>query len=81
MSRCRSCGAPVEWAETLGGKAIPLDLEERPDGNLRVVEVTRRGAPIVAYLSKEALGHPAAGRRVTHFATCPNAASHRKADR
>lgn len=27
MSRCRSCGAPIIWARTLRGKAIPLDAE------------------------------------------------------
>ena len=25
MSRCRSCEAPIVWARTVAGKAIPLD--------------------------------------------------------
>lgn len=27
MNRCRSCDAPIVWARTLAGKAIPVDWE------------------------------------------------------
>lgn len=69
MSSCRSCGAPIEWARTPKGKRIPLDVEPRPDGNLAFVAgelVNAAGLP------------PEVERRVSHFATCPNAAQHRR---
>jgi len=66
-SVCRSCGAPIEWAITVNGRRIPLDLGEHEGGNLEV----RAG---VAY---NLLPPPPRARRA-HFATCPNADRHRK---
>lgn len=73
MSRCRSCGAEVEWAVTSKGKRIPLDVGTRDDGNLRVMASLFPGeATTVQYVP------PGDGDRVSHFATCPNAEEHRR---
>jgi hypothetical protein len=76
MARCRSCGAPILWAVTeASGKRIPLDAEEDgaakevPDGNLLIVD-TRAGTPVVRVT--------AVGQHLSHFATCPQASTHRK---
>ena len=74
MSTCRSCGDEIEWAFTRNDKRIPLDVGTRAGGNLRVVSgrASEFGmTPIVEYV-------PAGeGDRVSHFATCENAAQHR----
>lgn len=88
-SECRSCHAPVRWAvhETTG-RRMPLDCEPVPDGKVVVVEWhdtnPDTGArytyplPIVG-VGKKAITRAASEYRYTsHFATCPNAARHRK---
>lgn len=64
--RCRSCGAPIIWASTERGKAMPVDAQTTLDGNL----VLDAGIARV-------VGH-GAGQYVSHFATCANAAQHRR---
>ncbi|QVL32326.1 hypothetical protein KIH39_26425 [Telmatocola sphagniphila] len=72
---CASCGAKMLWSTTKSGRSMPLDTEPaatgnillHPDGTCEVVpsaelEAKRNETPL--YLS--------------HFATCPGAASHRK---
>jgi hypothetical protein len=64
---CKGCGAPMIWAETEDGKAIPLDPS----------------APVYRVLSHDASGTPKVklvpledGERevmVSHFKTCPKA--------
>lgn len=75
MSRCRSCGAEIIWARTAGkGKLIPLDAEpaERPNGLFKLMHVGGPDEPPTAFI--------ASGEEVylSHFATCPNAAEHRR---
>lgn len=77
------------WAETEAkpdkpGRKIPIDADpENPgyplivaDGNLVFTGQTCGDGrtPIVRYVPKNTIG-----RHVTHFATCPNSAKHRKA--
>ena len=69
-SRCKSCGAPIEWALTVKGSRIPLDPGSTPDGNINV------GPDGVAHVVE-----PGQGVRISHFATCPNARQHRRRDR
>lgn len=57
---CRSCGAPIEWAETLRGKRMPFDapiLVLRTQGSV----LEERG--VVEFVD---------GDR-NHFVTCPQA--------
>jgi hypothetical protein len=69
VSNCRSCGAEIEWAVTPNDKPIPLDTGVRADGNIRL-DVRLDGSRVAIIDSTN-------GDRVSHFATCPNAASHR----
>lgn len=58
-----------------GGKAIPLDIGTRTDGNLTVVgqtSTTRGVSPVVRSVAK------GEGDRVTHYATCPGAKAFRR---
>lgn len=78
MSTCRSCNAEIRWERTAAGKRIPLDPEPVPDGNLFIggdgLVRSYHGLPLGVGLEDE----PA--RYVTHFATCPNSAEHRRRD-
>ncbi|HKZ73137.1 MAG TPA: hypothetical protein VJ011_03680 [Steroidobacteraceae bacterium] len=69
---CRSCKAPIRWAKTAAGKAIPLDREPTADGTIEIAQ-DGRAAVLGGSVPRE-------GRTLyrSHFATCPNAASHRK---
>lgn len=67
VSHCSSCGAPIEWVVTVKGRKMPLDLRSRPNGNVTLRE---DGLAVV--------GGTGSGSRVSHFATCPSALSHRK---
>lgn len=72
------------WVETVAtekraGRKMPLDADPAnparaavvENGNLIITrEFTADGTPIVRYVQK--------GRHVAHFATCPQAAQHRK---
>lgn len=75
LCSCQSCGARIYWATTEAGRDMPVDASPYPDGNL------------ATFLSPEGLivrkydGHAVqkdAPRRKSHFATCPQAAQHRK---
>lgn len=77
MSRCRSCDAEIVWAETVNGKKIPLDAGH----HLRGVRVKRDDPLILADEGDVRAGNAvirAVPTYVSHFATCPNAAEHRK---
>lgn len=71
MSRCRSCEAPITWAETESGKAMPLDAKPTRDGNMVLV----RGKTRFANEEDRRLARPL---YMSHFATCPDASAHRK---
>lgn len=74
-SRCRSCQAPIRWAVTTTGKRMPIDHEPTPDGNV-TVHRDEAGQDIATV---HAVGAPLEGPRWTsHFATCAQAAQHRR---
>ena len=86
-AKCRSCAAEIYWARMISsGKAIPLDVEPRKDGNLWCSQrQTSTGIELVA-VPAQALDDPRLDsfnrdrrRWVSHFATCPNATKHRGA--
>jgi hypothetical protein len=68
MPMCRTCSAPVMWATTTTGKAIPLNPEPRPGGNIDL----RDGVAHVVKPDGQA-------RYTSHFSDCPQANGHRKA--
>ena len=68
MGTCRSCGSPIEWATVLASqRAMPF--------NPPIVTLPAMAwddiAPTVARVDME--------RTISHFATCPQAAAHRRA--
>lgn len=68
---CRACGAPMIWTVTaINGKAIPLDAEPVPEGNIVIID----GRAVVT-TEPAAVGEL---RYVSHFATCPEAKRFRK---
>ena len=69
---CRTCKQPVRWARTERGNAIPLDPAPAANGSIRL----RAGVAIVV---PEADRAELAGELyLSHFATCPDAAQHRR---
>lgn len=85
MNVCRSCGAKIVWVETEAkpdkpARSMPLTAD--PDnptraavvegGNIVIVGTSGNGNPIARYVGK------GAGKHVSHFSDCPNAASHRR---
>lgn len=72
MSQCRSCEAPVEWAKTRTNKNIPLDIEPVLGGN--IITWTEGGKLRCQVVESQ----PNIRRRISHFATCPNAKEHRR---
>lgn len=80
-STCRSCTAEIEWALTEAERRIPLDPGHDPAGNLAELPPAP-GIPLrVRAIAAGEIVDPGVRRRVSHFATCPQAASHRKKDR
>lgn len=72
MSQCRSCGADIVWALTTNGKRMPVDAEPSAEGNIRLRNAGGHVfADVVAPLSHDRL-------RLSHFATCPSFAKHRR---
>lgn len=63
---CRSCGAPLIWGVTENDKRMPVDA--KPEKRV-VFEKRGNGLPPLARV---------VDTYVSHFATCPNAAQHRK---
>lgn len=72
MAACRSCQASVFWRRNIAtGKAIPIDRQPSAEGNVVLV-----GEDQCRFLKK---GEDAQVTTYTsHFATCPEAARHRK---
>lgn len=82
---CRTCPAPVVWRKhERTGKAAPVDRYPVPTGNVVLV-----GADAYRVLTKaemaemdtpklDGLGDPDPDRYTLHFATCPDAPTHRR---
>lgn len=77
-AECSSCRAPIFWATTWHGNRIPVDFEPVENGNLELTVSDDPAVPPIAFvLDKDELPLTPT-RYVSHFATCPNAAAHRK---
>jgi len=70
MSTCRSCNAEIIWATTNKGKAMPIDAEPNPAGNVELIPTPAGPRAIVHGQSPLMAEHPV---HTTHFQTCPNA--------
>lgn len=67
MATCRSCGADIEWVTSATtGRPMPVDVGPASKGNLAVVS----GRAHAYSKTDEGLHRE---RRVSHFATCPDA--------
>lgn len=76
MSRCRGCGAEIEWVRMKSGKTMPVDLEPvfvAEGGNQ--VFVTDEGETITGSAAAENTGEVGF---IPHWATCPAAGQFRK---
>ena len=65
-SQCRSCGAPITWAELTSGKRHPFDGE--------IVAVRMQGS----VLDGRVIEHVDTSVTTSHFATCPDAKDWRR---
>jgi hypothetical protein len=75
FDRCRSCNAPIRWAETEKGRRIPIDAQPVEDGNIVLQDRGKFRPPL-------AIVHFIPPQDVTvyksHFATCKQANRWRK---
>lgn len=70
---CKSCGAKVIWAKNeKSGKPMIFDVEPVDGGQWVVKE------GVAYYVKKENVLDGKMRGHVSHFATCPNARSHRR---
>jgi hypothetical protein len=72
---CRTCKAPIYWAATALGKSAPFDAKPNPEGGWWLAR--KPGGQTVATVAPPH-EQPARNRYTSHFATCPNAAQHRR---
>ncbi len=76
-SPCKSCGAPILWTVTAAGRRMPVDAEPSDIGNIEVSGGLVLHATTIAghdLVRARAVGFPL---YLSHFATCPNASTHR----
>ncbi len=74
QGKCRSCGAAILWVKSARtGTLMPLDAAPVENGNIFIKD----GLAVVLSgdLFETMLDGP---RYQSHFASCPNAAKHRK---
>lgn len=71
MSRCTTCNAEIRWVSTQSGQRLPLDLQPAKDGNILIVAGFARVIPL------EERANIKAPLYKSHFATCPDAESHK----
>ena len=82
MSACSSCGAPITWAKSARGKAMPMQVD--PNGEWSIDDhgvAWKVGTlPLALDALAETMGvTPKKIERYTsHFATCPDAGEHRR---
>lgn len=87
-AKCGRCPAPIFWGRTLAGKSTPIDFEPVLNGNQEVVaagpDPNREGETVLWIATYAPLTDATPGetlRFVSHFATCPAAASFSKKGR
>lgn len=75
MATCRSCSAEIIWCETSNGKAMPVDFEPDPNGNVELVQRTAHWPLAIVHPQPPMV---AADLHQSHFATCAHANAHRR---
>jgi len=81
-ARCKSCDAEIIWASITKKDGTPgqMPFDKDPDEKGYYCLVRRSDGTIHASYIKKGESFPAGGLpRKSHFATCPNAPSHRRA--
>lgn len=80
MAVCKSCGAEILWIRTRSGRLMPVNrkrcffIENRSGNETFVTE----GGDVVRGARTAQKTLPAMVGYTSHFATCPNAAAHRR---
>lgn len=76
VEACRSCRAPIIWATSTAGRAVPIDRDRIAGGNIELEEAPafvpegrRPGSPTARVVKPE----PGVLRYRSHFASCPDA--------
>ncbi len=83
---CRTCGAAIWWAHTTAGRAIPIDSDPVPGGNVVATGArTQQSTVSNAIVTRPEIKVEERGmfpddrpRYNAHFVTCPNADEWRK---
>jgi len=71
MSRCKYCGAEIEWIETKAGKNMPVEPESVEWGDHEWGDILVSELGDVAYTDKEVVDpHPNLTWYVCHFSAC-----------
>lgn len=79
LKHCKSCGAPIYWAESSSGTPIPIDAEPTERGNITLtVNSIGRLRAKVWWVTHEIPAKFDGKRRESHFVTCPEADRWRK---
>lgn len=72
MTRCKACGARIEWMRTAAGRSMPCDRElvwywADPQGDARVIN---HGGDVVRCFLRGARDEATGLGRVPHWASC-----------
>jgi hypothetical protein len=80
VSRCKTCGAKIRWAKVpSSGAKVPLDLDPTPHtGNVRYLPGDRTAVEVLGGPGLEQARGDGEELFTSHFATCPQAAQHRR---
>jgi hypothetical protein len=78
---CRSCDAVIRWCVTKNGRKMPVDAQPSIHGNV-VLTPRHRGEPpradVYATHTDALAAAPDGETYLSHFTTCPKAATHRR---
>ncbi len=78
IAHCRSCDAPIIWVVTEKDKKMPIDAEPSPEGTFIKFRLDANGDKIVHFVKESERAATTKPLYASHFATCPDAAEHRK---
>lgn len=67
-SKCRTCRAPIFFAQTVKMRLMPVDIAPTVDGNLVIVDVT---PPSVALFDRRNADHTGRARFQAHSCLIP----------